>query len=219
MFDHPFRPRHPASLFVGRAGEQDVATQARDRVAGGVAADRPGFAGQQPDDPEFHRHHRLHVHGAAAIDVAIGEVGGERVVAPALRWRGDDVEVREEEQRVAAAAIAVEADVDRAAPRLGFDHLRLEARRHEHRLDASRRHQLSVGRIRRRWVDRPDPDELADGLDKLLRGDGPGRLVDLMRRSDGAHQRGALPVAMVRAMPMTKPPNMSAATIATSNLP
>ena len=74
------------------------------------------------------RDHVLHVDRAAAVDVAVGEVGRERVVGPALGRRRDDVEVREQQQRVAAGPVAAQADVDRAATGHGLDDLGREAR-------------------------------------------------------------------------------------------
>ena len=56
-----------------------------DRVAGRVEAGRARLGGEQPDDAELHRDHGLHVDRAAAVDVAVGEVGRERVVASSAR--------------------------------------------------------------------------------------------------------------------------------------
>ena len=120
----PFRAGEAARLLVGRAGEQDVAPQARDRVAGRVETGRPRLGGEQPDDTELHRDHRLHVDRAATVDVAVVDVRRERIVRPALGRRRDDVEVRQEEERLAAGAVAAQAHVDRAATGFRFDDLR-----------------------------------------------------------------------------------------------
>jgi hypothetical protein len=57
----------------------------------------------------------LHVDRAAAPDVAVGDVAAERVVGPLLRRRRDHVEVREQQQRLAAGAVAAQPGGDRAA--------------------------------------------------------------------------------------------------------
>ena len=46
---------------------------------------------------------------------------------PALRRRGHDVEVRQEQERLAAGPVAAQAGVDRAATRDGLDELRPQA--------------------------------------------------------------------------------------------
>ena len=61
----------------------------------------------------------LHVDGAAAVDVAVGDVGRERVVRPALGRGRDDVEVRQQEERLAAGAVAAQPGVDGAAAGTG----------------------------------------------------------------------------------------------------
>ena len=121
----PARPGSAAGLLVGRAREQDVAAQAGDRVARRIEAGRAGLGDEPLDDAELHRDHVLHVDRAAAVDVAVGDVGRERVVGPALRRRRDDVEVRQQEERLAAGPVAAQPGVDRAAARHRLDDLRL----------------------------------------------------------------------------------------------
>ena len=169
----------------------------------------PRLGGEQPDDPELHRDHRLHVDRAAAVDVAVGDVGRERIVAPALGRGRDDVEVRQQQERVAAGAVAAQPGVDGAASGDRLDDLGLEAGRGQDRGDPARRDELAVGRVGRRRVDRRDPDEVAQGLDELVDGPGPARL-DGPRRRRGAHRHGTVPTAMTIAIPMTNPPKIRA---------
>ena len=81
----PARPVAAAGLLVGGAGEQDVAAEAGDGVARGIEA-----GGPRPRAPAGRTTSVssaticLHVHRAAAPDVAVGDVGGERVVRPAV---------------------------------------------------------------------------------------------------------------------------------------
>ena len=63
------------------------------------------------------------------VDVAVGDVGGERVVGPALGRGGHDIEVREQQERVAAGAVAAQADVDGATAGDGLDDLRRQSER------------------------------------------------------------------------------------------
>jgi hypothetical protein len=80
---------------------------------------------QEPDDPDLHRDHRLHVDGASAVDVAALHVGGERMVRPAFGRSRDDVEVRQQQERLAAGAVSAQVRVDGAATGFGFDDLGL----------------------------------------------------------------------------------------------
>ena len=50
-------PAMAAGLLVGGGGEQDVAAQAGDRVAGGIEAGGARLGREQPDDAELHRDH------------------------------------------------------------------------------------------------------------------------------------------------------------------
>ncbi len=59
-------PRQAARLLVGGAGEEHVAAEPGDRVAGRIATGRAGLGGEHPDDAELHRDQVLHVHRAAA---------------------------------------------------------------------------------------------------------------------------------------------------------
>ena len=215
----PFRAGGPARLLVCGTGEQDVAAETRDRVAGRVEPGGTGLGGQEPDDPDLHRDHRLHVDGAAAVDVAALDVGGERMVRPAFGRGRDDVEVRQQQERLAAAAVSAQSRVDGAATGFGFDDLRFEPDLDEKSGDPARHAELAVGCVGRRRVDRRDPDQIAEVIDERADGERPGGSLDRARRGGRSRHRGALPAAMVRAMPMMKPPNISAATIATRSLP
>ncbi len=81
----PLDALRAACLLVGGAREQDVAAEAGDRVAGRVEAGGTGAPREQRHDHELHRDHRLHVHGAATPDVAVGDLRRERRVRPAGR--------------------------------------------------------------------------------------------------------------------------------------
>ena len=93
LVDQPVGAVPAAGFLVGGGAEDDVAAQAGDRVRGGIAAGRAGGAGEAAHDLHLHRDHALHVDGAAAPDVSVGQIRGERVVAPAGRLRGHDVQV------------------------------------------------------------------------------------------------------------------------------
>ena len=110
------------------AVEQKMTSRRRpgDRVSGRVAAGGAGGAGEAAHDLDLHRDHGLHVQRAAAPDVAVGQVAAERVVGPAVRLGRHDVEVRKEQQRVAATAVAADAGHDRAAAGERLDDRRRE---------------------------------------------------------------------------------------------
>ena len=124
----PARALATAGLLVGGAGVEDVAVQAGDGVAGGVQAGGPRLTREQEHDLRLQRHHLLHVHGASTPDIAVRDVGGERVVRPAVGGvRRDDIEVAEKQERVTAGAVAAEADGHVAAARRRLDDLRVQA--------------------------------------------------------------------------------------------
>ena len=117
-----------AGLLVGRAREEDVAPEAGDRVRCRIATGSTGLRDEPCEHAHLERDHALHVDGAAAVDIAVGDVRCERIVAPALGRGGHDVEVGQEQQRIAAGAITPEPGVDRPAPGDWFDDLRLGVR-------------------------------------------------------------------------------------------
>ena len=221
LLGDPLRPDRAAGLLVGRAREQDVAAQAGDRVASRVEAGRARLGRQQPDDAELHRDHRLHVDRAAAVDVAVGQVGRERVVAPALGRRGHDIEMGQQEQRLAARPVAAQAGVHGAATRLRLDDLGREA--------GGGRASAAI-----RWAATSSPSGASGG----------GGLTDGMRMrsrnvatiwSTASVQAGPVdrrstarrPASSGRAAggdasartPMMKPPNIRAKTMASSSFP
>ena len=91
-----------AGLLVGRAREEDVAPEAGDRVRCRIATGSTGLRDEPCEHAHLERDHALHVDGAAAVDIAVGDVRCERIVAPALGRA--DVEVGQEQQRIAAGA-------------------------------------------------------------------------------------------------------------------
>ena len=90
LVDQPAGAELAAGLLVGDVGQHDVARRL-DAGAGPVA-----------DQRQDHGVHVLHVDRAAAPDVAVALLAGERVDAPLGRIGGDDVEVAVHEQRRAA---------------------------------------------------------------------------------------------------------------------
>ncbi len=106
---------HRARLLVG--GERD------DEVAPGAYARAHPVA----DDGEDHRVHVLHVDGAAPPDHAVAHLAGERVHAPVVRPRGDDVEMTVDEQGGGGGVGAREARDDVGAPRGALQERRFEA--------------------------------------------------------------------------------------------
>ena len=151
-------------------------------------------------------------------DVAAGDVGGERIVRPALRRRRDDVEVREQQDRLATGPVAAQPDVDRAATGHGLDDLGLQPFGRQLVGDVPRDDELLVraGRVGR--IDRGDADEVAQRRDERLVGGGPGRVAQLARRGGGDPVHEA---ADARAMisPTTNPPRISTMTIQSSSRP
>ena len=166
------RPR----LLVGRAGEQDVAAQARDRIGRGIEAGRARLLDQPLDDAELERDHPLHVDRAATVDVAVGDVRRERVVAssdprrPARRRgaTGGGTARRPCRRRAGGRGPSRDPGRARRPPVAGRAPVSRSAR---YRGDAG----LAVGRVGRRRVDRRDPDEVAQRRHDRVVGGGPGR--------------------------------------------
>ena len=218
MLGDPLRAGEATGLLVGGAGEQDVAPKSRDRVPRRVQAGRPGLARQQADDTELHRDHVLHVDRAAAVDVAVGDLGLEWIVAPAIGRRRHDVEVREQQERLAACAVAAQPHVDRPAPGHGLDDLRPETLGLEQARDVARRGKFLVRAIRGGRVDRRDPDEVAERRDERIVGRRPCRVVEPSGwRGDGP---GHAPEPMsARTAPTMNPPRISTRTMPSRSRP
>ncbi len=183
-----------------------------DRVARRIEAGRARLGREQPHDAELHRDHRLHVDRAAAVDVAVDEVGRERVVGPALGRGRDDVEMREQQERLAAGAVAAQPGVDRATSRAPARRSRVRGRLRRACVAMWRAAtQLAVGRLGRRRVDRRDPDQRRGPSRPARRARSPRR----RRRPAATAPRRPSVTARSRsrrasAMPITKPPNISA---------
>ena len=110
--------------------------------------------------PSCERDHALHVDRPTAVDVAVVDVRGERVVRPALRGRRDDVEVRHQQEGLVARALSAETDMHRAATGYRFDDLGHQPDPGEPVGDVLRRAALAVGQARFRRIDGRDPDQL-----------------------------------------------------------
>ncbi len=82
-----------ARLLVRSAREQDIPPEAGDRIARGVPAGGAGSVREESDHAELHGDHALHVDGTTPVHVPVGEVRGERIVAPTVRRRRNDIEV------------------------------------------------------------------------------------------------------------------------------
>ena len=93
MLGDPAGAIERSRLLVGGAGEQHVAPEARDGTRRRVDAGLTGFLDEALEHAELERDHPLHVDGSAAVDVPVGDVRGERVMAPTVGGRGDDIEV------------------------------------------------------------------------------------------------------------------------------
>ena len=169
----PARALHTAGLFVGGRGEEQVPGQAGDRVDGRVTARGTRLVREHPDHRELEGHHALHVDGTATPHVAVVHVATERIVGPELRRRGDDVEVREQEQRRTARPVAAQPAGHGAPAGERFHDLRPQAGVGQDRLDVASGEDLVAGRI-----DALDPDERLEQLNQLGVGPLPTPRVD-----------------------------------------
>ena len=96
-------------------------------------------------------------------------------MGPEVRGRGHDIEVGEQEQRLAAGAVTAKPGDDRAATRelVRLDDLARDARVAEVLRDVAGGEDLVAGR-----VDADDPDQVPEGLDQVVVGVLPRRLVE-----------------------------------------
>ncbi len=99
VVDDPGDAQEAARLLVRGAREDDVAAQPGDGIERWVEAGRDRLPGQSEHDLQLHGRHALHVHGAASVDVAVGDLAAERIARPALRICGHHVQVGQQEQR------------------------------------------------------------------------------------------------------------------------
>ena len=190
MVREPARPGAAAGLLVGGAGEEHVAPQPGDRVAGGVEAGGAGPAGEEEEDDGLERHHLLHVDGRRVPTRSrprcrrrTGRGSSRRCDWPAPRRGGP-----EQEERIAAGAVAAEAGDDAAATGDGLEDLGLEAVAAEGVGEIPRGVELGARRVRR--VDRRDADQVAEERDELLVRGLPRRRVDGLRREGDVRRAG-----------------------------
>src|SRR5699024_6565028 len=102
----PVSPVQAASLLIGGEREHDRTLR---RYAGALTC---------AYDRQHHRVEVLHVDGSASVEIAVDDVGRDRVMAPVARLRGYDVEVAVNQQwRFAAGVIAPACDETRPARR------------------------------------------------------------------------------------------------------
>ena len=182
-----------AGLLVGGAGEQHVAAEAGDRVAGRVQAGGPGAAGEQDDDHRLHRDHALHVHGAAAPDVAVGDVGANGPwVQPSPAFAGTTSRCERRSSGSPPVPSPRRRTVDGAAPGDGLDDLGVQALGAQDRGDEARRVRLRARRVRR--VDRRDADQVPEELHQLVVGGVPRGGVEGFRGQGSASAGHALEV-------------------------
>ena len=147
-------------LLVGGVGQHDVAV-GFDAGAGPVAHQREG-----------HGVHVLHVDRAAAPDVAVALLAGERVHAPLGRVGGDDVQVAVDQQGRPRAVAALDAGDQAGPPPLGLvddrgDADLVELARHPLGGDP-----LAGARGGAPGVRRVDADEVREQLGDLVLGSG-----------------------------------------------
>ena len=117
--------RAPSMPPASSSAVQVNRTSRRRPGIGSVAGSRPAARASRRAGrhAELEGDHALHVDRAAAVDVAVGDVRRERVVGPALRRAGHDVEMGQEQERLAAGPVAAEAGMDGAATGDGLDDL------------------------------------------------------------------------------------------------
>ena len=117
MLDQPARAVQAARLLVGGAREQDVAPEARDRIARRVAGRRrpPGARAGAARRPRARPSPSCRPRPAPRRSRR--RCRRRTAVGPALGHGRHDVEVREEQQRVAAGAVAAQPGDDAAPAR------------------------------------------------------------------------------------------------------
>ncbi len=86
-----------------------------------------------------------------------------------------DIEVRQEQERVTAGAVAAQAGVDRATAWHGFDDLRLQAKGPQPVGQVLRGTGLAIGSTGGNRIDGWDPDQVLQGGDEVVMGGIPGR--------------------------------------------
>ena len=120
------RARQAAGLLVRRGREQTS------RVSPGTGP-RPDLARRHGPRPrgahhlQLHRQEVLHVDRAAPVQPAFGDLGVEGVVGPAVARCGHDIEVRHQEEGLAAGTVPAEARGHGAAARHGLMDRRQDA--------------------------------------------------------------------------------------------
>ena len=214
------RPMPPASS----SAVQVNSTSRRRPGIGSLAGSRPAAraaSAEEPDDAELHRDHALHVDGAAAVDVAVDEIGRERVVGPAVRRRRDDVEMRQEQERLATGPIATQPGMDRSASR---ERLRLISGSRP----ASRRMSPMCRAATSSWSGASGGGGLIDGIRIRSRSVATSRSVASSQAAWSSSRDGAPRFVVTTRPPASQaiddaerrsPPSTTATTISTSRRP
>ena len=170
LLDHEARAVRSQILLIREHAQQHVA---RWRLSG---------LGEPQDRPEHHRHTALHVQRASTPNLALDQLGGERIVTPALAIRRDHVDVTLEQERRRDTPTRQPRQQVRPRRILGQDP-RLQASSVAEILDPPHAPSLVAGRI-----GRVEPDQLSQQLDRIGRhGAGPYR-KQTAGRGDGYHR-------------------------------
>jgi hypothetical protein len=150
LADEPVEPEPLPDLLVGRRDEDEVAATA------------PSLPRERGQRNRARRHLPLHVERPSAPDEPVAELAAERVDAPLARIRRNDVRVREQRERLAAAGAADPRDEVRplGRPRVL---LALDTRVLEVGAEELGRRGLVAGRIRG-----VETDQLPQELDRLV---------------------------------------------------
>ena len=116
LVDHAHAVDHLGMLGREELGAVDAARLlVGDGDEGEVAAQRQLVAVVQQEGDELHDAHPLHVERAAAPDVAAAHLAAERIDGPVLALEGHDVGVVEQDQLLAARAVAGQRGDERGA--------------------------------------------------------------------------------------------------------
>jgi len=162
VLGHPAGAVGAAVLLVGHGKEDQVAAGTKARIR--QASERHGLRGGEVQ----------HVDGTTTPDLAVDQLGAERVSRPAVRVHGHHVGVAHQAQRGCTGVRALDTGHQRDPPRRGFIALDVEARCREVALERVRVADL-LARLGGAVVHAGVADQLLEQFDRGA--SRPGRIV------------------------------------------
>jgi hypothetical protein len=108
-------PIEPARLFIGGSGEDDVASESRNRIGRWVEASGAGARTEETYDTNLDGERPLHINSATPPHVSVFDNSSEWLNRPTILVSWNNIKMRKEEQRTIARIARVQPSVCRCS--------------------------------------------------------------------------------------------------------